>query len=266
MNGALRLGMNGEVAQLAAFAVDGDGGNATALDKVLHAQRTEFGAAQSVVEEDGEDGAIAFAFEGGGIGGGQQRPSLVVGDGRGFALVGSFGRSLDAVGRVDGGGVAGTKVIEERADGGEFTPDGGRAELLPFEVLAPGDDVGAGHGAQFDVILDAEELDELADVLAVGEAGVAVGEVGEPLGLGGHFSELAELRLVDERSGGVEDLDSGFGHGAAGAGRGTGLSPIMYSIRPRAKRTFGRSHRELPTLPTGCRNSSWCYQWKRELP
>ena len=171
-----------------------------------------------MVEEDGEDGAIAFAFEGGGIGGGEERAGLVVGDGRRFALIRAFRRPLYAVSGIDGGGVAGAEVIEEGTDGGEFAPDGGRAELLPFEILAPGDDVGAGHRAQFDMILDAEELNELADVLAVGEAGVAVGEVGEPLGFGGHLGELAELRLVDERGGGAEDLDSGFGHDAAGVG------------------------------------------------
>ena len=52
VNGALRLGMSGELAELAAFAVDGEGGNAAALDKVLHAQRTEFGTVQSVGEDD----------------------------------------------------------------------------------------------------------------------------------------------------------------------------------------------------------------------
>ncbi len=46
--------------------------------------------------------------------------------------------------------------------------------------------------------LNANQLHELPNVIAVGPAGVGVGYVGEPFGLGRHIAEALELRLGDE--------------------------------------------------------------------
>jgi hypothetical protein len=55
--------------------------------EVVHPQGAELLAAQPVVEEGGQDGPVAFAFEGVGRGHLQQRPGLAIAQRRRFALV-----------------------------------------------------------------------------------------------------------------------------------------------------------------------------------
>jgi hypothetical protein len=85
------------------------------------------------------------------------------------------------------------EIIEQGGEGRELTADTGGSERALLEVLAPGDDVGAGDGAQLGDAAQAGEGDELLDVDLVGAAGFGVGEVGEPFELGGNVSQITEL-------------------------------------------------------------------------
>jgi hypothetical protein len=64
---------------------------------------------------------------------------------------------------------------------------------LSGKLVAPGDDVGARHGAEVFRPAQAGEGLKVSDVLLVGAAGVGVGEVGEPLELGGNRGQGVEL-------------------------------------------------------------------------
>ena len=101
---------------------------------------------------------------------------------------------LDAVDRIAGDGVAFAEVIEQRGQRRELAPDGGRRQLAALHVLAPGDDVRPGDGAQLRVVPQAGKGDEFPHVVLVGPAGFRVGDVGEPFFLGRNLGELLELR------------------------------------------------------------------------
>ena len=52
------------------------------------------------------------------------------------------------------------------------------------KILAPGDHMRAGDGAQFGEAAQTGESDELIDIVLVGTARVSIGDVGEPFELG----------------------------------------------------------------------------------
>jgi len=64
------FGMHGGVAELPTLAVDGKGHDSSALNEMLDLESAEFCPAQAVVEENGENGAVPFALERGGVRGG----------------------------------------------------------------------------------------------------------------------------------------------------------------------------------------------------
>ena len=63
----------------------------------------------------------------------------------------------------------------------------------PCQLVAPGDDVCAGHGAEFLRPADAGEPHEVAHRVFVGAARVGVGDVGEPFDFRRHVGEALEL-------------------------------------------------------------------------
>jgi hypothetical protein len=65
-------------------------------------------------------------------------------------------------------------------------PNGGAPlnVLPPAEIVAPGDDMGAGHGAEFLRPGDACEPHEIPDGVLVGAPCAGVTDIGEPLDLG----------------------------------------------------------------------------------
>ena len=192
------LGMNRWVAEFPTLTMDGERHDAPALHEVFNFQGAEFSATQTVVEEDGENGSVPLALERGGVGGIEQLASLFVGDGRGFAFIGPFSRPFDAVNGIDNDSVLFAEVIEEVGQRGEFPANRGRRHTLFLQRLAPGDDVGSSDDSEVGEVLDANELHELPDVIAVGPPGVGVGDVGEPFGLRRHIAEALELGLGDE--------------------------------------------------------------------
>jgi hypothetical protein len=79
-------------------------------------------------------------------------------------------------------GMAVAEIIIERRQGREFAPDGVVGQPLPVQMIAPGEDVRPGHLPE---LVDAAETgkgDELPNIPLIILTGVAVAQVGEPLG------------------------------------------------------------------------------------
>jgi hypothetical protein len=85
------------------------------------------------------------------------------------------------------------EIIEQGGEGRELAADAGGGELALLEVLALGDDVGAGDGAQLGDVAQAGEGNELLNVDLIGAAGFGVGEVGKPFELGRDLDAVVEL-------------------------------------------------------------------------
>ena len=81
-------------------------------------------------------------------------------------------RPLDAFDRVMGDGVFLAEIFEQRGERREPVPDRAAAEPAPHQVVAPGDDVRARHGAKFLRPRDAGEAHEVAHRVFVGAARV----------------------------------------------------------------------------------------------
>ena len=102
-------------------------------------------------------------------------------------------RPLDAFDRVVGDGVLLAEIFEQRGQRGQPVPDRRAAEPAPAQLVAPGDQMRAGHGAEFFRTADAGEAHEVLHRVFVGAAGVRVADVGEPFDLGRHVGEFLEL-------------------------------------------------------------------------
>ena len=123
----------------------------------------------------------------------QQLARLVIAERRRLAFAAFRLRPLDAFDRVMGDGVLLAEIFEQRGQRREPVPDRAAAEPAPHQVVAPGDDVRARHGAKFLRPRDAGEAHEVLDRVLVGAAGVRVGEIGEPLDLGRHVGQPVKL-------------------------------------------------------------------------
>ena len=145
---SLREHMDGYKADFAALALDPKMQHPLTALHVLNAQAAEFLTADAVIEQGGEDGAIADALER--IVG--RRVEQLAGLGitqcwrAAFVVVGHW--PLDAVDRIAGDGVVLAEIIEQGRERRELAADAGRGELAGLEVLAPGDHVSAGDGPQ----------------------------------------------------------------------------------------------------------------------
>ena len=182
-----------DVAQLTPLPLHAEMRHSLAQLQILDPQLGKLLAAQPVVEEGGEDGAIPLALQGVGRGSIEERPSVPVADGRGLPLVGFGAWALDPSHGVVGDGVALAKVVEEGADSRELAADRGRGERTGLQVFAPGDHVGAGDPPHFLGGRDPHKAAELAHVALVGAAGARVVDIGEPLHLGRHPGQALEL-------------------------------------------------------------------------
>ena len=133
-----------------------------------------------------------------GSGGIEQLARLFVGDGRGFALISPFSRPFDAVNGIYNDSVLFAEVLKKVGESGELPANRGRRHALFLQRLTPGDDVGSSDDSEVGEVLDADELHELPNVIAVGPPGIGVGDVGEPFGLRWHVAEALELGLGNE--------------------------------------------------------------------
>ena len=102
-------------------------------------------------------------------------------------------RPFDAFDRVVGYGVLLAEIFEQRGERGEPMPDRAAAKPAVRQVVAPGDDVRAGHRAEFLRPADAGEPHEVAHRVFVGAARVGGGDVGEPFDFRRHVGEAMEL-------------------------------------------------------------------------
>ena len=190
--------MHRRIAELPSLTMDSQRHDATTLHEVFDFQGAEFSSAQAMIEEDSQNGAVPLALERGWVGGIEQLARLLVGDGRGFALISPFSRPFDAMNGVDNDSVLFAEVLKKVGECGELPANRGRGHAFFLQRLAPGDDVGTSDDAKIGEVLDADELHELPNIIAVGPPGIGVGDVGEPFGLGRHVAEALELGLGDE--------------------------------------------------------------------
>ena len=190
----VRAGMQRQIPRLAAFAGNSEMRHAFArVLNILHLQLAQFLAPQRVEQQRRQDGAVALALDGVGLRRIQQFARLMIADRWRLAFAAFRLRPLDAFDRIVGDGVFLAEIFEQRGERREPMPDRAAAKPAPHEIVAPGDDVRARHGAKFLRPLDAGEAHEVLHRVLVSAAGVAVRDVGEPFDLGRHVGELVEL-------------------------------------------------------------------------
>ena len=102
----------------------------------------------------------------------EQLARLMIAERRRLAFAAFRLRPLDAFDRVVGDGVLLAEIFEQRGQRREPVPDRAAAKPAPHQVVAPGDDVRARHGAKFLRPRDAGEAHEVLHRVFVGAAGV----------------------------------------------------------------------------------------------
>ena len=208
-----RLGMHGNEADLVAFTADPEVQDTAPELQIPDLQPTELLPPQPVVQQHGQDGPVPPALERVGERSLQEAPRLVDGQRRGLALVGLLLGPRHALDRVVGDRVLVAEVVEDGGEGRELPPDGRRGQGASLQILALGDDVGAGHGAEFLGPLDTDERGEVSQIVLVGPAGARILDVGEPLEFGRDPGQPLEFGPGEE---------AGLGGGRRGRGRHEG--------------------------------------------
>jgi hypothetical protein len=99
----------------------------------------------------------------------------VIPEGRRLAFVRIDHRTLHALDRVVGHGVAITQVLEQGRQGCQAVPDRRAAQGPLGQVVAPGNHMGAGHGPELVGLLDAGEAHEVLQRSFVRPPGRLVG-------------------------------------------------------------------------------------------
>ena len=163
-----------KVAQLAALALHPKMRHAPALlVEILDQELGQLFAPERVVQQHRQDGPVPFSFQRVAWRRVEQRARLRVAQRRCPAFA-RFGlRAPNAAHRVVGDRIGLAQVVIQRSQGGELAPDGGGGEILPFQLGAPGQDVGARDGAKFLGLDNAGEGHEGAQVALVGAPGLA---------------------------------------------------------------------------------------------
>ena len=188
-------GCGRHIADLAALAVHPQMEDALARLQIADPQRRELGAAQPVIEQSGEDGAVAQPLQRVGRRRVEQGAGLGVAERRRRALA---GRRPAAAARRAPGCRRRRSVRRDshrarpapRACGARWR----RRARAGFQRAAPGDDMGPGDLPQFGDGADADEAAELADIALIGAARVLVADVGGPFDFRGDVGETLELR------------------------------------------------------------------------
>ena len=190
---ALRGRVDGNETDLVALAHDAKMQDTLAAVQVLDPEAAELLAADAVIEQGGENGAVTHPLERFGGRRVKQFASLTVAKRRGGTFVAIGHRALDTIDRIAGNGIALAKVIEQRRQCRELAPDRGGLQCAPFHVAAPVDDMGSDNRAQFAVIVQSGIGNKLAHIGFVGALGFAIGDIGQPFLLGRHIGQALEL-------------------------------------------------------------------------
>ena len=159
------------------------------VPKIPDLELAQLLAPQRVKEQRRENGAIPLALDCLFLRRIKELARLVVAKGGGLAFAALGLRPFDALDRVMGDGVLVAEILEQRGERRQPVADGAAAKAAPHKVVAPGDDVGARHGAKFLRPGDAGEAHEIPHRVFVGAAGARVAEIGEPLDLGRHVGQ-----------------------------------------------------------------------------
>jgi hypothetical protein len=109
--------MDGELSNPRALAVDCQTRDATTRGIVADPETAEFAAAEGVVEENSQNGSVAFTFQCVRRRGCEQSLGLGIGEGRGLALVGPFSWAFHTVDGVRLDGVLVGEEVEEFREG-----------------------------------------------------------------------------------------------------------------------------------------------------
>ena len=161
--------------------------------EILHLQLAQLLAPQRMEQQRRKNGAVAPALDGVLVGRCEQVARLMIADRRRLAFA-AFGlRPLDAFDRVMGDGVLLAQIFEQRGQRSQPVPDRRAAEPALAQLVAPGDQMRAGHDAEFLRTPDAGKAHEVLHRVFVGASGMMVGDVGEPFDLGRHIGELVKL-------------------------------------------------------------------------
>ena len=194
MDERVGAGMQRQIPRLAAFAGHLEMRHAFArVPEILDLELAQLLAPQRVEQQRGQDGAVALALDRVVLRRVEQLARLVIAERRRLAFAAFRLRPLDAFDRVVGDGVLLAEIFEQRGERREPVPDRAAAKPAPRQLVAPGDDVRARHGAKFLRPGDAGEAHEIPDRVFVGAARAGVAEIGEPLDLGRHVGQPVEL-------------------------------------------------------------------------
>ena len=143
------------------------------VPEIPHLELAQLLAPQRVEQQRGENGAVALALDRVVRRCLEQLARLVIAERRRLAFAAFRPRPLDAFDRVMGDGVLLAEIFEQRGERRQPVPDGAAAKPALRQVVAPGDDVRARHGAKLLRPDDAGEAHEIPHRVFVGAAGAA---------------------------------------------------------------------------------------------
>ena len=78
-------------------------------------------------------------------------------------------------------------------EGRKLSPDGRSSKLTTFKLLAPGDDMCAGHNAKFFRFQNPDKSHEISNVIFITAPGVWIVDIGKPLDFRRHVGQALEL-------------------------------------------------------------------------
>jgi hypothetical protein len=198
--------MHGDLARFSALAMDSEMLHAPAVMKIPYCEGTQLGAARGVVEEQRQDGAIAFGFEALALRGVEHGAHLDIGDRRRLTLITLDLWPRNAFDWVVRDGVALAEAFKERGQRSALRSDRGPCKLPLDQRLAPGDDVGPGDIAKLLGPHDPGKPHELADSDPVHTTGAWTVDIREPVGFGRHVAQDAREFRAQPRNGSIYTL------------------------------------------------------------
>jgi hypothetical protein len=174
--------MQGQKADLAAFAADPQVLDAASFLQIVGVQLRRFFAAQAVVQQHSQNGPITQALERAFVWGIEQCLGLVIAEGRGLAFVALYTGPFDAVHRVAASDRSVfQEVIEEAGQRGQFAANGGSGQAAVLQIGAPGQDVRPSDLAKVIGAGQPYKGGEIRQVILIGTACARIVEVGKPL-------------------------------------------------------------------------------------
>ena len=192
-DGVGRRRMQRHVADLAALAEHAQVAYAASIVQIDQVQRAQLGAAQAVIQQGGEHGAVAQAPGRRAVRRREQRARLVVADRRRRSFLAGHLRAFDAIDGIAGHRVGLAQRLKQRRERRQFAPDRRAAKGAQLQVAAPGQHVGAADLAKRVRVIDAGERHEFPHIVFVGAARLRVVDVGEPGQRRRHVGQLVEL-------------------------------------------------------------------------